>query len=176
MSIQSELDEAIARIRADTDILHRIIHGDDKTTVETEGGLVSSPAKLLQEINELVATTLNDLSLTMGALQSTLAESQQYTNISQTQAQIATDKASLLNLPDELTGEAGKLLAVNGQENGYTLLQSKSSFYGFAKIGAKLVLYVDEPTQSTQTLDEYFIAQYGIGFEMDENGHLLMKL
>jgi len=49
MTLQTDLQEAVARVQTDSQLLHTIIHGDDQTDVLTENGLVGSLAKLLME-------------------------------------------------------------------------------------------------------------------------------
>ena len=44
MTLQSDLQDAVARVQSDSQTLHDIIHGDDETVVDTEGGPVKSPA------------------------------------------------------------------------------------------------------------------------------------
>ncbi|TAN71889.1 MAG: hypothetical protein EPN20_04255 [Magnetospirillum sp.] len=50
MSLQDDLQTAVAKVTADSGLLHRIVHGDTATTVVTEGGPVKSVAKAIADV------------------------------------------------------------------------------------------------------------------------------
>jgi hypothetical protein len=50
MSLQSDLQAAVAKVTADSATLHQIVHGDATTTVETENGPVKSVAKAVADV------------------------------------------------------------------------------------------------------------------------------
>jgi hypothetical protein len=52
MSLQDDLQTAVAKVTADSGLLHRIVHGDTATTVVTEGGPVKSVAKAIADVEE----------------------------------------------------------------------------------------------------------------------------
>ncbi|MBI4968168.1 MAG: hypothetical protein HZC25_08640 [Rhodospirillales bacterium] len=50
MSLQSDLQAAVAKVTADSATLHQIVHGDATTTVSTENGPVKSMAKAVADV------------------------------------------------------------------------------------------------------------------------------
>jgi hypothetical protein len=48
MTLQTDLQEAVVRVQADSQILHQIVHGDNQTVVPTEGGNVKTVAKAIR--------------------------------------------------------------------------------------------------------------------------------
>ncbi|MDF7669894.1 hypothetical protein PT276_01520 [Orbaceae bacterium ESL0721] len=91
-------------------------------------------------------------------------------------AKEALDKVNKANLPQDLEGQAGKFLAVNDEENGYTFIQSLSAFYGFRKNGAKLILETGEGNYPVNDFNECLISVMGLDFYIDKNGNLLIKI
>lgn len=91
-------------------------------------------------------------------------------------AKEALDKVNKANLPQDLTGQAGKFLSVNDNENGYKFIQSLSSFYGFRKNGAELILETGDCDYTASEFDEWFISGIGINFNVDIKGNLLVKI
>ena len=55
MTLQTDLQDAIARIQTDSDVLHDIVHGDDAATITTENGPVKSVAKSVKDITDQIA-------------------------------------------------------------------------------------------------------------------------
>lgn len=78
-------------------------------------------------------------------------------------------------LPQDLTGEAGKLLIVNDEENGYNFINSTTVFYGFRTEGAKLILEINEEKNIAARFSEWFIAPMGCRFSIEKN-ELLMNI
>lgn len=54
MTLQTDLQEAVARVQTASQLLHTIVHGDDQTTVTTEGGVVKSASKAIKDIEDLI--------------------------------------------------------------------------------------------------------------------------
>lgn len=52
MTLQTDLETAVAQVQADAAKLHDVVHGDANTTVQTEGGGVKTVAKTIQEIED----------------------------------------------------------------------------------------------------------------------------
>ncbi len=176
MTLQQDLEQAVARVTQDSQTLHEIVHGDEQTVVLTEGGDVSSPAKVIFDIEQQIQHQLTDLNITLNALQDAVAEAQGYADNAEHQAQTATTAANSTNFPADLTEGAGKLLAVNDEESGYTLTQTSSTVYGLSKAGAKLKLHINEDRCNANTFLSYFIAPVGIAIEIDTRGHLLVTV
>lgn len=61
MSLQDDLQTAVAKVTADSGLLHRIVHGDASTTVVTEGGPVKSVAKAIADVAESFHREAGDL-------------------------------------------------------------------------------------------------------------------
>ena len=47
MTLKTRLDQAVGTIEGDAGLLHQIVHGDDQTTVTTQGGQVKSVANVI---------------------------------------------------------------------------------------------------------------------------------
>ena len=59
MTLQTDLEQAIAKVQADSTLLHDIVQGDATTTVSTENGTVKSIAKMEADIQaDLDANTV----------------------------------------------------------------------------------------------------------------------
>ncbi len=174
MTLQKELEQAVIRVTEDSQTLHEIVHGDEQTVVSTEGGDVSSPAKVIFDIEQQLQQQLIDLNVTLNALNDAVAEAQGYADNAEQQAQTATTAANSTNFPADLTEGAGKLLAVNEKENGYVLTQSSNTVYGFFKDGAKLKVHINEEHCDVNDVLTYCIAPVGIAVEVDARGHLLI--
>ena len=56
MSLQTELESAVALTAADAQLLHRVVHGGTAEIVTTEGGNLDSVAKLLSDANTRINT------------------------------------------------------------------------------------------------------------------------
>ncbi|MBI5121346.1 MAG: hypothetical protein HZA67_10095 [Rhodospirillales bacterium] len=61
MSLQSDLHAAVAKVTADSAILHQIVHGDVATTVATEGGPVKSAAKSIADNEAAISASRVEL-------------------------------------------------------------------------------------------------------------------
>jgi len=68
------LSEQVDRFIDDTDIAHMIIHGDIHTTVRTEGGLVRSFAKVINDANAYMITNADSLLAQVTAMVPTVEE------------------------------------------------------------------------------------------------------
>ncbi len=176
MTLQHDLELAVTQVTQDSQTLHEIVHGDEQTVVPTEGGNVSSPAKVIFDMEQQIQQQLSDLNITLNALQEAVAQAQHYADNAEQQAQTATTAANSTNFPADLTDGAGKLLAVNDKEDGYTLTQTSSTVYGFSKASAKLKLHINEDSCNANTFLSYFIAPVGIAIEIDTRGHLLVTV
>ncbi|WP_198003659.1 hypothetical protein, partial [Bartonella queenslandensis] len=138
MNLQERLEEAIARVQVDSKILHKVVHGDDQTSVPTEGGTVKTVAKTLKELEEHIESELDDLGATTDQIRQALTQAQAYRDEAQTSAQSASDAAHALHLPSDIRGQAGKLLAVKQSEDGFEVIESVGVFYGLRADGSKL--------------------------------------
>lgn len=101
MTIQTQLEEAVAQASADSDLLHLIVHGSSTSTVVTEGGPVRAIAKLIadkdEEINQAadgllaqstaLATSASASAAAAAASESAASTSEQHALISETAAQ-----------------------------------------------------------------------------------------
>lgn len=101
MTIQTQLEEAVAQASADSDLLHQIVHGSSTSTVVTEGGPVRAIAKLIadkdEEINQAadgllaqsiaLATSASASAAAAAASESAASTSEQHALISETAAQ-----------------------------------------------------------------------------------------
>ena len=56
MSLQTELESAVALTASDAQLLHRVVHGGTAEIVTTEGGNLDSVAKLLSDANTRINT------------------------------------------------------------------------------------------------------------------------
>lgn len=62
MTLQSDLETAVAKAATDSGLLHDIVHGDATTTVTTENGPIKSVAKALSEIGDTSNQAVKDLT------------------------------------------------------------------------------------------------------------------
>ena len=60
MSLQSDLQAAVALAMADGTKLHQIVHGDALSTVTTEGGTVKTLAKVIADSEASIAASRAD--------------------------------------------------------------------------------------------------------------------
>ena len=176
MTLQTDLQDAVARVQTDSQILHDIIHGDDQTTVPTEGGNVKTPAKAIKDIEDEIQAGLTDLGATATQLADAVQSAEQKADEAETHAQTAQALANSLNLPADLSGCAGKLLAVNETEDGYEVIESKAVFYGLRKEGAKLIAESGEGTYNASDFPVWMVGLPGMNFTVNENGHLIINL
>jgi hypothetical protein len=130
------IDDANNQFMADAAIVHQVVHGDDTTTVQTDGGEIKSLAKLLKD-NQLVINNKLDADQ-VGAVNGV--------------AQLdATGKVPAVQLPSYVddviesdtyahlpaTGESGKIYVVVADENhGGETTQYRWSGSAYAQIMA----------------------------------------
>ncbi len=176
MTLQKDLEQAVAQVTQDSQTLHEIVHGDEQTVVSTEGGDVSSPAKVICDMEQQIQQQVSDLNVNLVALNDAVAQAEHYAGDAKQQAQAAVTLVGTVNLPADLTGGGGKLLAVNSKENGYVLTQSSNTVYGLSKDGAKLKVHINEARCDVNDFLTYCIAPTGIVIEVDSRGHLLVTV
>ena len=176
MTLQTELQQAVTRVQADSQILHTVIHGNDQTDVTTENGVVKTLSKLLKEMAQTFQEHLKELGMEGETLQESVTAVEILCEAAEKHAQRAETFASSLNLPKNLKGHGGQLLAVNPQETGYEAIQSKAVFYGLRKEGAKLIAESGDRTYKADQFPVWFITLPGVSFSLNADGHLLIKL
>lgn len=176
MTLQTDLQEAVTRAQTDSLLLHDIVHGDDQTVVLTEGGNVKSAAKVIKDIEDTIQTNLTDLGVTATQLNSTLAQSETHRDEAQGAAQSAVDAANALNLPTDIIGDAGKLLAVKQTEDGFEVIESVGVFYGLRADGSKLTAITGQGSFNANEFDTWFITLPGVDFDINDDGHLIINI
>jgi uncharacterized protein YukE len=176
MTLQNDLQDAVTRVQTDSQILRSIIHGDDQAVIMTEGGPVKSPAKAVKDIEDFIQQGLSDLGASSEQLADAVAASEEFRDEAQEHAQTAQTYAEALNLPIDLTGMAGKLLAVKEDETGYEPIESKGVFYGLRKDGAKLLAESGNGTFIAKDYPVWFITLPGVDFSIGPNGHLHINI
>ena len=90
MSLQTELESAVALTAADAQLLHRVVHGGTAEIVTTDGGNLDSVAKLLSDANTRINTEADGIleqSIEAAAL------SEQFANQASTEADRAEQAA-----------------------------------------------------------------------------------
>lgn len=176
MTLQTDLQEAVVRVQTDSQILHQIVHGDDQTLVPTEGGNVKTVAKAIKDINDTIVQGLNDLGAAGEQLAEAVVATEGFRDEAAQLVEEAVVIANALHLPDDLTGKAGKLLAVKEDESGFDVIESKGVFYGLRKNGAKLEAVSGEGTFVAQDFPVWFITLPGVDFSIGPNGHLHINI
>ena len=176
MTLQTDLQDAVARVQADSQILHQIVHGDNQTLVPTEGGDVKTVAKVIKDINDTIQEGLNDLGAAGEQLAEAVVATEEFRDQAEQHAQNAETLANALNLPTDLIGKAGMLLAVKEDETGYEPIESKAVFYGLRKNGAKLLAESGNGTFVAKDYPVWFITLPGVDFSISSNGHLLINI
>ncbi len=83
MSLQTDLHDAVTRVAADSALLHAVVHGSPLENVTTEGGLVVTVAKLLNDADARINL----------AAQAILAQSQSAAQDALTSAELASTEA-----------------------------------------------------------------------------------
>ncbi len=78
MTLQTDLQEAVVRVQADSQILHQIVHGDNQTVVPTEGGNVKTVAKAIKDLNDTIQEGLNDLGAAGQQLADAVADAEDF--------------------------------------------------------------------------------------------------
>ena len=76
MTLQTDLQDAITRIQADSDILHDIAHGDETALITTENATVKSVAKAVKDITDNISQAGIDLLDAVADAQSAQAGSE----------------------------------------------------------------------------------------------------
>lgn len=176
MTLQTDLQDAVARVQTDSHILHNIVHGNDQTLVPTEGGDVKTVAKAIKDIENTIQEGLSDLGATGEQLAEAVAATEEYRDQTAQLVEDAVVIANALNLPADLTGKAGKLLAVKEDETGFDVIESKGVFYGLRKNGAKLEAVSGEGIFVAKEFPVWFITLPGVDFSIGPNGHLHINI
>jgi hypothetical protein len=84
MSLQTDLHNAVAQVAADSALLHAVVHGGPQDTVTTEGGVVLTVAKLLNDADARINVTTSGI----------LAQSQAAAQDALTSAELAASEAN----------------------------------------------------------------------------------
>jgi hypothetical protein len=176
MTLQTDLQDAVARVQTDSQILHNIVHGDNQTLVPTEGGNVKTVAKAIKDINDTIVQGLDDLGAAGEQLAEAVAATEGFRDEAAELVEEALVIANALHLPVDLTGKAGKLLAVKEDESGFDVIESKGVFYGLRKNGAKLEAVSGEGTFVAKNFPVWFITLPGVDFSIGPNGHLHINI
>ena len=58
MSLQSDLAAAVAKATTDSGLLHDVVHGDDQSLVDTEGGPVKTVAKAMADVDAQLQSSM----------------------------------------------------------------------------------------------------------------------
>lgn len=174
MTLQQDLETAIALVQADSQILHDIIHGGINTTTQTNNGPVISPAKAIHDIEETIQTSLVDLGMTATLLNQSVEQAELHEMNARSYAETALSYTQALNLPDNLQGQSGRLLAVNADEDGYEVIESQSIFYGLRLNGAELLFETGDGSFIESDFATWVITLPGVDFGIDVDGHLIM--
>jgi hypothetical protein len=103
MSLQTDLHNAVAQVAADSALLHAVVHGGPQDTVTTEGGVVLTVAKLLNDADARInVTTSGILAQSQAAAEDALASAElaaSEANRAQSSAsQGVTDASAVLEL------------------------------------------------------------------------------
>ena len=176
MTLQTDLQDAVARVQTDSQLLHNIVHGDDQTTVPTDGGHVKSAAKAIKDMEDTIQAGLTDLGASADQLNEAVSQTETYRDETQSLAQSALQTANALNLPTNISGQAGKLLAVKQAEDGFEVIESVGVFYGLRADGSKLTAITGQGTYNANDFDTWFITLPGVDFSINEDGHLIINI
>ena len=176
MTLQTDLQDAVARVQTDSQLLHTIVHGDDQTEVSTDGGNVKSAAKAIKDIEDGIQAGLTDLGASADQLNNAVSQTETYRDEAQSYAQSALQTANALNLPTNISGQAGKLLAVKQAEDGFEVIESVGVFYGLRADGSKLTAITGQGTYNANDFDTWFITLPGVDFSINEDGHLIINI
>ena len=99
MTLQTDLQDAVARVQTDSQLLHTIVYGDEQTTVSTDGGNVKSAAKAIKDMEDTIQAGLTDLGASADQLNEAVSQTETYRDETQSLAQSALQTANALNLP-----------------------------------------------------------------------------
>lgn len=131
---------------------------------------------LSKDINDTIQEGLNDLGAAGQQLADAVADAEDFRDQAAEAAQNAETLVNALNLPTDLTGKAGMLLAVKEDESGYEPIESKGVFYGLRKDGAKLLAESGNGTFVAKDYPVWFITLPGVDFSIGPNGHLHINI
>lgn len=96
MSLQTDLQTAVAKVTADGNLLHDIVHGDAVSTVVTESGPVKTVAKAIADVVAAFGDVDSARTTTLGARDQAVAGA----------AQVVADKATTLAARDAAAASA----------------------------------------------------------------------
>ena len=176
MSLQTDLEDAIARIKADSQKIHDIAHGDDQSVVSTDGGNVKTVAKAVKDIETNIQTQLTNLGATAITLNAKVAKAEKAATTAGTHVATSKKLVNSLNLPPDLTGYGGQLLGIKKTEDGYEPIPSTAVFYGLRRDGAKLILETGQGTFDANKFATWMVAPPGLTFSVASNGHLKINI
>ena len=124
----------------------------------------------------IAATAIVAVDMGGYQLADAVADAEEFRDQAEQHAQNAETLANALNLPTDLTGQAGMLLAVKEDETGYEPIESKGVFYGLRKDGAKLLAESGNGTFIAKDYPVWFITLPGVDFSIGPNGHLHINI
>lgn len=107
MTLKTRLDEAVGTIEGDAQLLHEIVHGDDQTTVTTEGGQVKSVANVIHGVQTQLDASRQDLTNQVATATQQASNAAQSASSASTSATTATAvfwESLLSSSPTSATG------------------------------------------------------------------------
>lgn len=119
MTLQSELNAAIAKVTADGNLLHRIVHGPadgDDSLVATEGGPVKTLARAVGDAEALIADQAGDLTATLASAQA--AEESARAHAASAQGDAASASASAVAAVEQARQAAATVETATAQAVG----------------------------------------------------------
>lgn len=176
MSLQTDLQNAVAKATTDSGLLHQIVHGPNTEMVPTEGGPVKTIAKLLHDADERINLQADSI-----LEQATSASDQaQLFAASADAAAVAAAASAARALPEIQPVDGGKEVRVNADATGYELVHTamllSPVFYGIKKAGNRLLVATSEQggiaTFAAKDYATAFFAPPGIQFSLQTNGHM----
>ncbi|MCW2313355.1 hypothetical protein [Rhodoferax antarcticus] len=177
MSLQTDLQNAVAQATTDSGLLHQIVHGMDTATVATEGGTVKAVAKLLRDADERINVAAGSILAQAGEG----ADQAQAAAIAAESSALRAETAAARALPEISSTDAGKEVRVKPDASGYELVHSAMLlapvFYGFRRVNNRLQLArSDQQGSDSFTAFDYItvlLAPAGIQFTVQANGHMV---
>ena len=177
MSLQTDLQNAVAQATTDSGLLHQIVHGPDTEMVPTEGGPVKTIAKLLHDADERINRQAE--SILEQAINA--SDQAQFSAASADASALAAAASAARSLPAIQPIDAGKEVRVNADATGYELVHTamllSPVFYGIKKTGNRLFVTTSEQggiaTFATRDYATAFFAPPGIQFALQPNGHMV---
>ena len=109
MTLKTRLDEAVGTIEGDAQLLHEIVHGDDQTTVTTEGGQVKSVANVIHGVQTQLDASRQDLTNQVATATQQASNAAQSASSAATSASTASTKATAAS--DSATSAASSATA-----------------------------------------------------------------